>query len=101
MARQRCALPGMGGLEALERIRRQWPQIAVLILTTYNEDELMIRGLQAGAPGYLLKDCSSETLLSAIRTAARGEMIVQSETLTRLLTYAARGVSPSKTGTTH
>ena len=64
-------------------------------------DELMIRGLQAGAAGYLLKDCSSETLLSAIRTAARGEMIVQSETLTRLLSYAARGVSPSKTGTTH
>ena len=94
-------MPGMDGLEALERIRRQWPQIAVLILTTYNEDELMIRGLQAGAAGYLLKDCSSETLLSAIRTAARGEMIVQPETLTRLLSYAARGVSPSKTGTTH
>src|SRR2546430_11886630 len=94
--------PGGGpGFVSGERIRRQWPQIAVLILTTYNEDELMIRGLQAGAPGYLLKDCSSETLLSAIRTAARGEMIVQSETLTRLLTYAARGVSPSKTGTTH
>ncbi len=94
-------MPGMDGLEALERIRRQWPQIAVLILTTYNEDELMIRGLQAGAAGYLLKDCSSETLLSAIRTAARGELLVQPEILTRLLSYAARGVSPSKTGTTH
>ncbi len=94
-------MPGMDGLEALERIRRQWPQIAVLILTTYDEDELMIRGLQAGAVGYLLKDCSSETLLSAIRTAARGEMIVQPETLTRLLSYAARGISPSKTSTTH
>ena len=101
MARQRCALPGMGGLEALERIRKQWPQIAVLILTTYNEDELMIRGLQAGASGYLLKDCSSETLLNAIRTAAQGEMVVQPEIMTRLLSYAARVVSPSKIGRTN
>ncbi len=91
-------MPGMDGLEALECIREQWPQIAVLILTTYNEDELVVRGLQAGASGYLLKDCSSETLLNAIRTAARGEMIVQPEVMTRLLSYAARVISPSKTG---
>jgi NarL family two-component system response regulator YdfI len=90
-------MPGMDGLEALERIRKQWPQIAVLILTTYNEDELVVRGLQTGASGYLLKDCSSETLLNAIRTAARGEMIVQPEVMTRLLSYAARVISPSKT----
>src|ERR1700740_2534482 len=42
-------MPQMDGLEAIKRIRAAWPQIAVLILTTYNEDDLMIRGLQAGA----------------------------------------------------
>jgi len=94
-------MPGMDGLEALERIRQQWPLIAVLILTTYNEDELMIRGLQAGAAGYLLKDCSSETLLNAIRTAARGETVIQPETMARILLHAARGVFPSKAGPTN
>src|SRR5579863_2141052 len=66
-------MPGMGGVEAIRQIRQQWPQIAVVVLTTYNEDDLMIQGLQAGACGYLLKDCSLETLVQAIRAAARGE----------------------------
>src|SRR5579872_7191562 len=55
-------MPGMDGLEAIKRIRATWPHIVVLILTTYNEDDLMIRGLQAGACGYLLKDTDRATL---------------------------------------
>lgn len=86
-------MPGMGGLEATKRIRAAWPHIAVLILTTYNEDELMIRGLQAGASGYLLKDTNRATLFRAIRAAARGEMVVQPEIMARILSHAAHGVS--------
>src|SRR5579885_2458765 len=56
-------MPGMDGLEAIQQIHQQWPSIAILILTTYNEDELMIRGLQAGACGYLLKDLDLDALL--------------------------------------
>src|SRR5215472_7843518 len=88
-------MPGMGGLEAIEQIRQRWPQIAVLILTTYNEDDLMIRGLQAGAAGYLLKDCSSETVLRAIRTVARGELLAQPEVMARILSHAAAHVDSS------
>src|SRR5579859_6261035 len=62
-------MPGIDGLEALERIRANWPRVSVVILTTYNDDELILRGLQAGASGYLLKDCDLETLLNAVRTA--------------------------------
>ncbi|GHO48514.1 response regulator transcription factor [Ktedonospora formicarum] len=80
-------MPGLGGIAALKRIRRAWPHIAVLLLTTYNEDELIIQGLQAGAYGYLLKDITSDTLLNAIRTAARGEMLVQPEVMARILAY--------------
>ncbi|HEX4202907.1 MAG TPA: response regulator transcription factor [Ktedonobacteraceae bacterium] len=80
-------MPEMDGLQAIEHIRRAWPQVAVLILTTYNEDELMLRGLQAGARGYLLKESSQETLLHAIRAAARGEMVMQPEVMARILTY--------------
>jgi NarL family two-component system response regulator YdfI len=66
-------MPGLGGLEAIEQIRAQWPDVAVVILTTYNEDELMVRGLRAGARGYLLKDTKRQTLFDTLRTAARAK----------------------------
>lgn len=88
-------MPGMDGLEAIKRIRAAWPHIAVLILTTYNEDDLMIRGLQVGACGYLLKDTDRMTLFRAIRAAARNEMVVQPEVMTRILSHAANGISSS------
>ncbi|EFH84116.1 response regulator transcription factor [Ktedonobacter racemifer] len=87
-------MPGMDGLAALERIRTMWPHITVLLLTTYDEDELLIRGLQAGASGYFLKETPVETLLDAIRSAARGEMLIQPETMARLLSHAT-SVSPA------
>jgi NarL family two-component system response regulator YdfI len=82
-------MPGMDGLAAIQYIRTHWPRIAVLVLTTYNEDALIIRSLQAGALGYLLKESDVETLLQAIRRAALGEMLVQPEVMTRLLACAA------------
>lgn len=85
-------MPGMDGIAALEHIRRQWPQVAVLILTTYNEDELMIRGLRAGARGYLLKDTDVEVLLQAIDRVARGETLIQPEVMERVLLHAERAV---------
>ena len=88
-------MPGMDGLEALARIRASSPQIAVVILTTYNEDAFLLRGLQAGACGYLLKDCPLETLLHAIRAAARGETLLQPEMVARLLkAQAGAAASP-------
>jgi two-component system, NarL family, response regulator YdfI len=86
-------MPGMDGLEAIKRIRAAWPHIAVLILTTYNEDDLMIRGLQAGACGYLLKDTDRATLFRAIRAAAHGELLAQPEVMARILSHAAHGIS--------
>ena len=82
-------MPGMDGLEVLERIHNTWPQIAVLILTTYDEDALILRGLQVGARGYLLKESSLETLFHAIRTVARGEVVVQSDMMARILSHTA------------
>jgi len=80
-------MPGMDGLEVLAQIRAGWQQVVVLILTTYNEDELILRGLQAGASGYLLKESSLETLFQAIRAVACGEVIMQPETMARVLAY--------------
>jgi NarL family two-component system response regulator YdfI len=87
-------MPGMGGLEAIARIRHAWPRIAVVVLTTYNEDDLMIRGLQAGACGYLLKDVDLDVLLNAIRSAARGEVLVQPHVLRRILARLTSDADP-------
>ncbi len=92
-------MPGMDGLEAIAHIRQTWPQIAVVILTTYNEDDLMVRGLRSGACGYLLKDTDRETLFHAIRAAARGEMLLQPEILARVLALTSQATGhPSSTG---
>jgi len=78
-------MPNMDGLTAIERLHSEQPQVAVVILTTYNEDDLMLRGLRAGARGYLLKDTDRETLFNTIRAAARGEMLLKPEIMARLL----------------
>jgi NarL family two-component system response regulator YdfI len=94
-------MPGMDGLSALERLRVEQPHIAVVILTTYNEDDLLRRGLQAGARGFLLKDTSRELLLDTIRAAARGETLLKPELVARLLADRDASVSvavPELTG---
>lgn len=94
-------MPGGDGLDAIAQIRARWPRVAVLILTTYNEDDLMIRGLQAGAKGYLLKDSDISTLIDAIRTVARGDALHQPEIMERILAHAARGVAAAGVTATH
>lgn len=86
-------MPGMDGLTAIERLRVERPEIAVVILTTYNEDALMLRGLQAGARGYLLKDTSRAALFDTIRAAARGETLLGPEIMARVLARASASTS--------
>lgn len=78
-------MPGMDGITAIEHLRRDHPEIAIVILTTYNEDDLMIRGLQLGACSYLLKDTDRETLIDTIVAAARGESLLTPSILKRVL----------------
>ena len=81
-------MPNMDGLTAIEKLRGEQPNIAVVILTTFNEDELMFRGLQAGARGYLLKDTNRSTLFNTIRAAVRGETLLKPEVMARVLARA-------------
>ncbi len=78
-------MPGMGGIEAIEQIRDANPDTAVVILTTYDEDDLMVRGLRAGARGYLLKDVDRETLFHTMRAAVRGNTVLSAEAVSTLL----------------
>jgi DNA-binding NarL/FixJ family response regulator len=66
-------MPVMDGVTATHRIHESLPRVKVIVLTTFDDDELVFDGLRAGAVGYLLKDVSSEKLFEAIRAADRGE----------------------------
>jgi NarL family two-component system response regulator YdfI len=81
-------MPGMDGLTAIEKLRVSQPEIAVVILTTFNEDDLMLRGLQAGARGYLLKDTDRAALFDTVRAAARGETLLKPEIMARVISHA-------------
>jgi NarL family two-component system response regulator YdfI len=83
-------MPGMGGLQAIEYLHQNQPELPVVILTTYNEDELMKQGLRAGARGYLLKDTDRKSLFNALRAAVRGETLLKPEVLSRLLAEPER-----------
>ena len=89
-------MPNMDGLTAIEKLRLEQPNIAVVILTTFNEDDLMFRGLQAGARGYLLKDTDRATLFNTIRAAARGETLLKPEIMARVLSKRNTPVTETK-----
>ena len=79
-------MPLLDGIEATERINKQVvPKPRILLLTTFDTPELVLEGMRAGAAGYLLKDCSSEELCSAVRTVARGQVLLQASSITQLL----------------
>jgi two-component system NarL family response regulator len=89
-------MPGMGGVDAIEAIRLADPQARILVLTTYDGDEDIYRALQAGACGYLLKDASTEELVGAIRTVAKGGRHIPSAIAQRLADRAMSGPSLSE-----
>ena len=70
-------MPRRDGVEATRRIAARRPETRVLVLTTFDDDELVFRSIEAGATGYLLKDVGSDALAEAIRAAARGESPLQ------------------------
>src|SRR5262245_59380684 len=70
-------MPVLDGVEATRRIRAQWPEARVIILTTFDDDANVFEGLRAGALGYLLKDVSGADLAHAIRTVMRGGALIE------------------------
>ena len=70
------AMPDGGGLEILEQVHRIKPNLRVLILTMYSEEQFAVRALRAHAYGYLTKQSAPEELIEAIRTIAQGEKYI-------------------------
>ncbi len=78
-------MPGKNGLDVLLELSRQQELPPTIILTTFDDDELVLSGIRAGARGFLLKDVALEELLSAVRTVAEGRTIVKPAVTQRLL----------------
>ncbi|WP_256837787.1 response regulator [Ornithinimicrobium faecis] len=78
-------MPGRDGIATLEALRERGSQVPALVLTTFDDDELVLRALRAGAKGYLLKDVTLDELVGAIRTLAGGGTLVQPALTERLL----------------
>ena len=78
-------MPEMDGVAAIAELARQKVAARVLVLTTYDTDSDVVRAVEAGATGYLLKDSPRDELLRAVRAAARGEAALSPSVATRLL----------------
>ncbi len=79
-------MPNLSGLDVLNALRDKDALPPTIILTTFDDDQLVLAGLKAGARGYLLKDVSLEQLVDAVKTVASGGSLVQPVVTQRLLT---------------
>ncbi|MDT0211967.1 MULTISPECIES: response regulator transcription factor [unclassified Curtobacterium] len=89
-------MPRCDGLVATERELRKQPELAVLVLTTFQDDDLVLGALQRGARGFLLKDTPPHDLVHAVRTVAAGRSILSPSVLDRVIAVAAS--APTGTG---
>jgi DNA-binding NarL/FixJ family response regulator len=83
-------MPELDGVAATRQIQETCPQVKVIILTTFDDDEYVFEGLRAGAAGYLLKDVPSEQLAEAIRAAARGEAFIHPSVTRKVVAELSR-----------
>ncbi len=70
------SLPDKNGIETLKQVRREWPAVSVLMLTTHAEDEFGVRAIKAGAAGYLTKQSAASQLVTAVRQVASGRKYI-------------------------
>lgn len=80
-------LPGMDGLRLLRLVSEKLPQIKVIILTIYDEEQFLLEAFRSGAFGYLLKNVSREALLDALRKAYSGKRMLSEELLDNVLKH--------------
>lgn len=82
------AMPGLGGLEATARMRKETPQVKVLVLTQYDNKEYILRFLRSGASGYVLKTAPARDVMAAIRTVYGGGLYLNTPNAPELIAQA-------------
>ncbi len=88
-------MPVMDGVAATKIIKQEMPEVNVLTLTTFDDDERVFEALKAGASGYLLKDTPSKQLVEAIRTVSAGESFLQPSIASKVLAEFSRMSAPA------
>lgn len=78
-------LPHESGIEACQQITRLWPEIRVIMLTSFMDDDLIFRAIQAGASGYVLKQVGNQSLLNALEAVRDGEALLDTSVTQRIL----------------
>jgi NarL family two-component system response regulator YdfI len=73
------SMPDMSGIDVIRVLKERDVRIPIVILTTFNEDGLIKKGISLGAKGYLLKDCTRNELIRTVEAAIRGEILMQPE----------------------
>ncbi len=84
-------MPGMDGLAATREVLRVAPDVRIVILTTFDDDEYLYGALRAGASGFLLKSADGDSLVNAVRVVAGGEALLAPEVTRRVIEQFARG----------
>jgi DNA-binding NarL/FixJ family response regulator len=88
-------MPNMNGVVATQRIKTDYPDAKVVILTTFDDSDYILNAINNGASGYLLKDIGSNTLISAIKNAHEGDTILPAK-IARRITDAAKHVAADR-----
>ncbi|SDV46572.1 response regulator [Chitinasiproducens palmae] len=83
------SLPDISGIDVLQRIKRHWPQLPVLIFSMYHEEQYGVRALKSGAAGYLSKAASTGEMLAAVRQVLSGRKYVSQSLADALVSYVA------------
>lgn len=78
-------MPEVNGVEATGMIKKDFPNVSIIVLTTFNDDEYIYDALKNGASGYLLKDASPAEIAGAVRTVYKGGALIQSEIAVKVL----------------
>ncbi len=88
-------MPNMNGVVATQRIKSEYPDVKVVILTTFDDSDYILNAINNGASGYLLKDISSSALINAVKNANEGDTILPAK-IARRITDAAKHVSADR-----
>lgn len=77
-------MPVMDGVRATAELRKQWPALKIIMLTTFQDDAYIRQALKNGAAGYLLKSQPADTIIATLRTAAKGSVVMSGEVAEKL-----------------
>ena len=83
-------LPGQSGITACQQIHQRWPEVKVLMLTSFADESLVLEAVDAGASGYVLKQVGNDDLIKAVRAVAQGDAVLDPAVTQKLLAHVRR-----------